>query len=788
MVIKYSKKKFFNVSKIILCVALLCVGIININKALATDVSIVKVNGTFIFDSSNPDYDASDGYNSSHGISGVSYNTDNKTLDLTSASIESIYANGDLTINVTNNNAVDAVTSNIAVEVSGNLTVIGSNDSSLNIAAMSADDRAIEIAPGAQLTVGNEADPTEVITVSIQRGRNVNTEHTSVFGDNTYNYTAPGAGGPGGGDPGHGGPMGPPPGAPIKIYVGGVLAIDETVEPKKVTGSGDNWSISQNDFGGWDVRVDTSTDTTIEAISGEGDGMITVCPSTSALTIESDPVSGNSLDFEGEMLIFTCEAAPGDPEMSTNLEGGIRTKSAVDITGDLKIGSVSNLSTKGIEALEVKVAGLNRELTIYTDDTALSYWDGDPAPGEGLKVIAENKGKILVAQSNNATDNTLSVLVQSGGEIDLNYTAAKGTFAPKAAHWAWSDLSGVNGVNKEAVVVDAVVGTDVDNKYVMSESLSHFNLNSTANAMGRIGYFLVGKDSTGISPRIPAENQIQNGFIEILAARGTRIGPMEPGGGIYWEDADAGIKYEGYDYNIEVGSEVTIKMLPDYGYQFVSGAINGVPLSGDADIKASYTFVMPAGGMDITAKFEKTDDIVAVNDPTIKSATLAMPANAINGNAELTIKNASDANTDGFKTAAGSLNVAKYLDLSLNEVIYKGATEDAWKTPITELNDEMTVNVELSDELQGYSDYTVLRDHEGTITKLDSTYDPETGMLSFQTDAYSDYAIAHGEAVTNPNTFDGIMKYFVIGLLSLLGLIMTIIYLFTKKIRLFRNK
>ena len=160
-----------------------------------------------------------------------------------------------------------------------------------------------------------------------------------------------------------------------------------------------------------------------------------------------------------------------------------------------------------------------------------------------------------------------------------------------------------------------------------------------------------------------------------------------------------------------------------------------------------------------------------------------MPANQINGNAELTINDDTTINESGFKTAAGNLTVADYLDMSLKEVIYKGTTEDSWKTPVTELGEKMTVNVKLADQLQGYTDYTVLRDHNGTITKLASTYDPVTGILSFQTDAYSDYAIAHGEAATNPYTYDGIVKYLAIGFASLVGLIGTATYLVKKKVQ-----
>jgi hypothetical protein len=53
----------------------------------ALDSTLIRVNGTEIYSSES-------GYNAGHGISGVSYDTEAKTLNLTSVSLENIYANG----------------------------------------------------------------------------------------------------------------------------------------------------------------------------------------------------------------------------------------------------------------------------------------------------------------------------------------------------------------------------------------------------------------------------------------------------------------------------------------------------------------------------------------------------------------------------------------------------------------------------------------------------------------------------------------------------------------------
>ncbi len=110
-----------------------------------------------------------------------------------------------------------------------------------------------------------------------------------------------------------------------------------------------------------------------------------------------------------------------------------------------------------------------------------------------------------------------------------------------------------------------------------------------------------------------------------------------------------------------------------------------------------------------------------------------------------------------------------YLDLSLNEVIYKGTTEDVWRTNITELDESTTVKLTLSDDLKGHAEYMILREHEGTVEEIEGVYDANTGTLTFDTDAYSTYALAYNDP-ENPATYDNLVWSFVIGIISMSGL------------------
>lgn len=728
MVIKYSTKRIFNISKIVLCAALAMIGLFNINKVIAADASIVKVNGVTIYEDGS--------YNSSHGISGVSYNTTQKTLDLSSASLESIYANGDLTINIANNNAVDAATSQIAVEARGNLTVIGANGSSLNIAAKSADDRAIEISAGSTLTVGKPA-VSDFVTLNIQRGRNVNTvDNTVIVDGNTYNYTAPGGGG--GGEP-----IGPPAGDPLSLSIGGLVVIDETADPQVTSASGAGWNISQGFMGSYLLSIDKGV--TLDYITGSGDGSLIIIGDANIAENED----GYSINMNG---IVNISGGESDVAGDVSLVGGIFTKGTVN-TYDraFTIGSAESPSARGVAASEVEVS--MGDLTIFTTSTALEYYNPTPAEGDGLVVRSSAGKKLDVKSSVTATNNVTTMTVSGGGKIALNYSSSLGIFSPQASHWPWVDMTGTEEENPLPITVACEEGTSLANKYKMITSEGNFLLESTAGTLYQLGWNIPGAD----------DSVVTNGTVRVIAANGYRF----TSGGYT-------------DYSIEAGSQVTIELLPDYGYQYVSGGLNGNQTQPEEG-KASYSFVMPSNHLHLSAIFEPKADTIKINDSKIKSATINMPANEINGNAELTVNDTTDVDAKGFKAAAGNLVIADYIDLSLNEVINKGTQESAWKTPITELDKPMAVNMKLDDSLQGQQDYMVLRDHNGKITKIDSQYDAKTGVLSFQTDAFSDYAIAHTKAVANPNTYDGITKYFAIGLISFAGLIGTATYLIKKK-------
>ena len=63
---------------------------------------------------------------------------------------------------------------------------------------------------------------------------------------------------------------------------------------------------------------------------------------------------------------------------------------------------------------------------------------------------------------------------------------------------------------------------------------------------------------------------------------------------------------------------------------------------------------MPDQHLHLSAIFQKVDDSININSESVKSATINMPADEINGTAELIIDDAG-VDTADFETAAGDL-------------------------------------------------------------------------------------------------------------------------------------
>ena len=687
---------------------------IPIQTAFALDAPIqsLDVNGTTI-------YTTGGGYNEAHGISGVTFNTETKVLTLTDANLESISSSGDLDIQLVGTNTISATTDSSALlAMGGDITITG-DLSSLTIAALSSSSPAISIGAGGRLTIG---EPSKSITVTVTQGFLVNCEDTYIVDGNTF--TTPGGGGE------------PPAGEPLQLFIDGLITIDETADPQVTYFEGEGWDIEYSMYDGYQINIDATQVTTFPYITGIGDGTISINANGGNVTV-SENIDNLSVNFDGRVdILFGMGPDIGDVQFV----GGIFTEGSVyGGDGDVFVGTSENPAPFGIGASEVALRFGN--LTINSVNQALYYYNPTPSEGEGMLISATQNAILTVASSSIATENVISALVLAGGSIDFSYTTGLGTFIPQAGYWTWVEFTGTEMENIDPIIVDCVEGTHVEDKYVLTTNEGYFLLESTANALYQLGFNYDDSD----------DSRVVNGTVNVIAANGYKF----VSGGFY-------------DFSIEEGTEVTIELIPNYGYQYVSGGINGNPTFPEAG-RASYSFIMPANHIHISAIFEENPDIIDLETDLISEANITLPDGEINGNAELLIDEASEFDTTGFVEAAGEYEIGSYLDLSLNELIYKGSTDDAWRTTITELDSDSSITLKLGDSLQDHAQYKVIREHNGEITELDAVYDPTNDTITFDTDGFSVYGLAYYDPA-NPNTNGGIIGSVAMGIISLIGL------------------
>lgn len=237
---------------------------------------------------------------------------------------------------------------------------------------------------------------------------------------------------------------------------------------------------------------------------------------------------------------------------------------------------------------------------------------------------------------------------------------------------------------------------------------------------------------------------LEHGTAEIIAVNGTPVAelPKDPDNFA----TNAGNK-DGGHFAAAPGAKITIKLTPDYGYQ-----LSGVQLNGGATLEAqkdvsTFTFTMPNTSIHFKGIFTKSEDAVVTTGNTVKNAAIANGANAANsGNLELKVSDNTEYNTAAATALVSDAVAAEAVDLSLNQIVSKGNGTN-WETGITEFEKPITLSLALKDYDANY-DYTVVRNHNGKLTALDTT--AINGTVSFATNQFSTYVIVKKEKSKTP--------------------------------------
>ncbi len=228
----------------------------------------------------------------------------------------------------------------------------------------------------------------------------------------------------------------------------------------------------------------------------------------------------------------------------------------------------------------------------------------------------------------------------------------------------------------------------------------------------------------------------------------------------YWVENGTGGRFEAW---IAAGETVNVTILPKPGYQYIKNTlnINGAMIDTEpgAD-KGSYTFVSGPHAGHICAGFIKTEDVVTLdaNSP-VKDAGILETENGVieSGNVKLEVAAATPSDAD-MKKIEDKTTLANphflNLDLKLEEYVVKNydpnaEKQEAWETPLSELNGKVTVGIELPDTVDAESTVQIVRIHDGNAELIECKVESvevdgqKLNYASFDTDKFSTYSIAY---------------------------------------------
>lgn len=229
------------------------------------------------------------------------------------------------------------------------------------------------------------------------------------------------------------------------------------------------------------------------------------------------------------------------------------------------------------------------------------------------------------------------------------------------------------------------------------------------------------------------DGRIEHGTAEIIKINGQDVPQMT-----FSDFANNPGDKSGGHLAVKRDDVVTIKLIPDYGYQLSGASINGVKLKALDNQVSTFTFTMPDTNVHFKGIFKQTQDEINTSGTKVSSASVENGANAApSGNLRLTVED-SDANTTNALAQVENAVSAEAVNLTLDQIVSKGNGTN-WETPVTQFDQPVKMNLKVAD-YDTAAGYAVVREHDGNLTNLPTSV-AEDGTLTFETNQFSTYFI-----------------------------------------------
>ena len=228
------------------------------------------------------------------------------------------------------------------------------------------------------------------------------------------------------------------------------------------------------------------------------------------------------------------------------------------------------------------------------------------------------------------------------------------------------------------------------------------------------------------------DGRIEHGTAEIIKINGQDVSQMT-----FSNFANNPGDKSGGHLAVKRDDVVTIKLIPDYGYQLSGASINGVTLAPQTEV-STFTFKMPDTNVHFKGIFTQTSDEINTSATKVSSASFENGANAApSGNLRLTVIDSNEDTTNALAQVENAVS-AEAVNLTLDQIVSKG-NGNSWETPVTQFSQPVKMKLKVAD-YDTAAGYEVVREHNGNLTKL-TTSVSEDGTLTFETNQFSTYFI-----------------------------------------------
>ena len=174
---------------------------------------------------------------------------------------------------------------------------------------------------------------------------------------------------------------------------------------------------------------------------------------------------------------------------------------------------------------------------------------------------------------------------------------------------------------------------------------------------------------------------LKNGTIEILDVKDPN------GNSVGLDNVNQDLKKNNGWASIIPGSKVILKLKPDYGYQLTEIFINDEKLVAGKE-QSTFEYIMPNTNVHISGIFEKVDDKVNAKSDKVKNGTIEIGGKEIDsGSVVLSVNDVtlSKEQISNFEEKATGYEISSYLDIKLDQILYKGTKDDVWINKLDEL-------------------------------------------------------------------------------------------------------